>query len=197
MAVGQNFPLCFTRGIINKVRYWPRVFVFLFLIVGLFSIQPQASSHVALVSTSPQENSTVEHLPARVVIEFNQPLLIIGAGKSNSLAVTSKSGATATKGQAQVRGSTISIALKQTLTEGGAFTVSYRVVSKDGHRVSGGYKFTLVNKAGENANPAPTAMSKNGQNNRNLRPMYGVLGVLALLTIGGWMLYRARFAHRK
>lgn len=175
-----------------------RISYILFITLAvLFPIQPAANAHVALVSTSPQENSTVEHLPARVVIEFNQPLLIIGAGKSNSLAVTSKSGATATKGQAQVRGSTISIALKQTLTEGGAFTVSYRVVSKDGHRVSGGYKFTLVNKAGENANPAPTAMSKNGQNHRNLQPIYGFLGVLALLTIGGWMLYRARFAHRK
>ena len=163
----------------------------------LFPFQTAANAHVGLVSTSPQENSTVDHMPARVVINFNEPLLIFGAGKPNSLAVTSKSGASATTGLAQVRGSTISIALNQAMTEGGYFTVSYRVVSRDGHRVVDGYEFTVVNEAGVIASHAPTVVPETGQNHGNLAPVYGILGFLALLGIGGWTLYRARFAHRK
>jgi len=171
-----------------------RFFYILFLsLIALFSVQPSATAHVAVVSTSPQENSALEQMPERVVIEFNEPLLIIGAGKPNSLAVTSKSGVSATTGRALVRGSTISIALKQALTEGGPFTVSYRVVSSDGHRVSDSYQFNVVDDEAEIVSPAPEA----GQNQRNSPPMYGFLGVLALLALGGWALNRARFAHRK
>jgi methionine-rich copper-binding protein CopC len=171
-----------------------RFFYILFLsLIALFSVQPSATAHVAVVSTSPQENSTLEQMPERVVIEFNEPLLIIGAGKPNSLAVTSKSGASVTTGRALVRGSTISIALKQALTDGGAFTVSYRVVSSDGHRVSGSYEFTVVDDEAEIVSLTP----ETGQNQRNSLPVYWISGVLALLGFGSWALYRARFAHRK
>lgn len=166
-------------------------------LIAFFSIQPSAIAHVGVVSTSPQENSTAEQMPARVVIEFNEPLLIIGEAKPNSLAVTSKNGASATTGEVLVRGSTISIALKQTLTEGGAFTVSYRVVSSDGHRVSESYEFTVIKEAVEVASPTPTAVLVAGQKQRNSPPVYGISGVLALLGIGSWAFYRARFAHRK
>jgi methionine-rich copper-binding protein CopC len=175
-----------------------RFFYILFLsLIALFSVQPSATAHVAVVSTSPQENSTLEQMPERVVIEFNEPLLIIGAGKPNSLAVTSKSGVSATTGRAQVRGSTISIALNQTLTEGGPFTVSYRVVSSDGHKVSDSYEFTVVNDEAEIVSPTPTTVPAAGQNQRNSLPVYWISGVLALLGIGSWALYRARFARRK
>lgn len=172
-------------------------YILFITLIALFSIQSTASAHVRVVSTSPQENSVVELLPKRVVVEFNEALIIIGAENPNFLTVTSKSGASATIGQAQVRGSTISISLNQALTESGDFTVRYRTVSRDGHRVSGGYVFTLVNQAGVIADPAPTVRPKEGQAPRNSRPMYGILGVLALIAIGGWALYRARFAHRK
>ena len=172
-------------------------YILFITLTALFSIQPSAIAHVGLVSTSPQENSTVEQWPTRVSIEFNEALLVIGEAKPNSLAVNSKSGASATNGQELVRGSTISIALKQTLTEGGAFTVSYRVVSRDGHRVSGSYEFIVEEEASELATPTPTAVPATSQNQRNLPPVYGISGVLALLAIGSWALYRARFAHRK
>lgn len=163
----------------------------------LFSIGPSASAHVSVVSTSPDNNSTVDHLPARVVIEFNEPLIIIGAENPNSVTVTSQSGASATSGEAQVSGSKISIALNQALTEIGNFTVNYRVVSGDGHKVSGSYNFTLVSEATEIASPAPAQKPKEAKSLWNSLPMYGILGVLALLAIGAWALYRARFAHRK
>jgi methionine-rich copper-binding protein CopC len=165
--------------------------------MALFSFQPAANAHVAVVSTSPEENSTFDAMPARVVIEFNEPLLIIGAGKPNSLAVTSKSGASATTGQVQVSGSTISIALNQGLTQGGAFTVSYRVVSSDGHRVSDSFEFTVVEGSAESASSTPIALPKAGHSQRISLPMYGFLGILALFALGGWVLYRTRFAHRK
>ena len=177
-----------------RLRFSYTLFIAL---IAVFSIQPIASAHVGVVTTSPQENSIVEQLPERVVVEFNEPLLIIGGENPNFLTVTSQSGASATIGRAQVRGATISISLNQALIENADFTVRYRTVSGDGHRVSGSYVFSLVNQAGVVVDPAPTVRPKEGQDPQNSRPMYGILGVLALMAIGGWALYRARFAHGK
>lgn len=179
------------------MRQLPRVFILLISLIALFLIAPSANAHVSLVSTSPGENSTVDHLPAQVVIEFNEPLIIIGAENPNSLTVTSQSDASATSGDVQVSGSTISIALNEALTEVGDFTVSYRVVSSDGHEVSGSYKFTVSSEATVLSSPVPIQALEEGQNGGKSLPIYGFLGAFVVLTIGAWALYRARFAHRK
>lgn len=179
------------------MRQLPRVFILLISLMALFSIGPSASAHVSLVSTSPGENSTVDQLPARVVIEFNEPLIIIGAENPNSLKVTSQTGASATSGDIQVSGSTISIALNEAITEIGDFAVSYRVVSSDGHEVSGSYTFTLAGEATVLTSPVPIQALEEGQNGGKSLPIYGILGSLVGLAIGVWALYRARFAHRK
>lgn len=172
-------------------------YILFITLTALFSIQPSATAHVGVVSTSPQENSTVEQLPARVSIEFNEALLIIEEAKPNSLTVTSQSGAAASIGEPQVKGSTLSIAIDQSLTARDIFTVSYRVVSRDGHRVSGGYAFTLEPGATESPGSAPIQVPDDGQSRHNSLPPYGVLAAFALLALGAWALYRARFAHRK
>lgn len=166
-----------------------RFFYILFIaLVVLFSTQPLATAHVEVVSTSPQENSTVKQMPARVVIECNEPLLIIGEAKLNSLTVTSQSGAAATIGEPQVKGSTISITINQTLTASDIFTVKYRVVSSDGHRVSGGYAFTLEPGVTESSSSAPAGLPEEGQGRQDSLPPYGVLAAFAILALGVWAL---------
>ncbi len=179
------------------MRQLPRVFILLISLIALFSIGPSASAHVSLVSTSPGENSIVDHLPAQVVIEFNEPLIIIGAENPNFLTVTSQTGASATSGEIQVSGSTISIALNEAISEIGEFTVNYRVISGDGHKVSGSYDFTVSSEATGLSSPVPIQAPGEGQNGGKSLPIYGFLGAFALLAIGIWWLYRARFAHRK
>lgn len=179
------------------MRQLSRVFILLISLIALFFIAPSACAHVSLVSTSPGENSTVDHLPAQVVIEFNEPLIIIGAENPNSLTVTSQSGSSATSGEMQVSGSKISIALNEAMPEIGEFTVNYRVVSGDGHKVSGSYNFTVSSEATVLSSPAPIQALNEGQNGGKSLPIYGFLGAFVVLALGAWVLYRARFAHRK
>ncbi len=174
-----------------------RVFALMFTLLTLLFIQPAAHAHVSLVSTSPQYDSTVDNLPKFLVIEFNEPLIVLGEKNPNSVEVIAPSGISASVGDANVDGAAITIALNQEIVEPGVYTVRYRVVSSDGHGVSGSYHFTLAGEAVAIAVPISAVMEPKAHGFWPLHRVHVIEGLLALLAIGAWALYRARFAHRK
>jgi methionine-rich copper-binding protein CopC len=174
-----------------------RVFALLLSLLTLLFIQPAAHAHVSLISTSPQYDSTVDQLPLLVAIEFNEPLIVLGEKNPNSIQVIAPSGITATEGEVQVEGAKISVALDQAIFEPGVYTVRYRVVSSDGHGVSGSYRFTVAGEAVAIAVPIAAVTPSDAHDFWHVHRAHVIEGVLALLAIGAWALYRARFAHRK
>lgn len=101
-----------------------------------------AEAHSTLVSSSPKSGATLNSFPAFVTLTFNEKLLIIAGEHPNSLTVTSSSSQSITSGPLKVTGSTILISLKSKKPTG-KFTVAYRVVSADGHPISGKYFFSV------------------------------------------------------
>ena len=105
----------------------------LLLIVGFAT---GASGHAALVAVEPSSGSMLANPPKVVELRFNEAvtpgaiLLIDGAGRA--------------RGDARVTasGETISVAMPPDLPQGTA-VISYRVISEDGHPVSGSVIFSI------------------------------------------------------
>jgi methionine-rich copper-binding protein CopC len=105
----------------------------------LAGTQP-ADAHNVLVSSDPAKGVEVQSGPSQVELTFNEPvesgfneLTILGPDKKSHWE----------NGAATVQAEKISVPLRP-LGPAGVYTVSYHIVSEDGHPVSGSYTFTLT-----------------------------------------------------
>jgi methionine-rich copper-binding protein CopC len=103
---------------------------------------PIAEAHSTLVSSLPRSGSILTAIPAKVTLTFNERLLVLAGEHPNSIAVTSPSGHSVTTGPTSVKGNSVSIDVNPKKVSG-KFRVSYRVVSADGHPISGEIFFTV------------------------------------------------------
>ncbi|QMV43454.1 copper resistance CopC/CopD family protein [Cohnella cholangitidis] len=116
----------------------------LLVALGLFPtliMSGQAEAHAVLERTSPEANARMDVGPQEVEISFNERL---DSGGSKLL-VLNESSRDVAKGKVESinEGKGIRIALPK-LSEG-HYTVSYSVISADGHPISGAYVFTIGN----------------------------------------------------
>ena len=118
--------------------------VLMTLALFLFGIQ-NANAHAQVTSSVPAKNQTVSVLPSLVWIEFDGDLLSFGDKQIDRLTVTNAKKVRVDIGGPIVGGARISTKLKAGLPSG-KYLVSYRVVSGDGHPVSGSYSFTYKPK---------------------------------------------------
>ena len=114
------------------------------LALFLFGIQ-NANAHAQLSSSVPTKNQTVKVLPSLVWLEFDGDLLSFGDKQIHRLTVTNAKKVRVDIGDPIVGGARISTKLKSSLPSG-KYLVSYRIVSEDGHPVSGSYSFTYKRK---------------------------------------------------
>ena len=98
------------------------------------------NAHSTLVSSNPSADSTVLDFPMEVTLTFNEELLKVGQENPNKVEVFDESGALVS-GASLLSGA--SIAAPVGINGNGAYTVKYRVVSKDGHVVEDEYQFNV------------------------------------------------------
>ncbi|OZD07942.1 hypothetical protein CH275_05050 [Rhodococcus sp. 06-235-1A] len=105
------------------------------------SIAP-ASAHAALQSSNPAENAALDAAPDEVTLTFNQ------AVQSNFATVTviAPDGIDWAASDPSVDGSTVTVDLDG-LGAAGEYTIGYRVVSADGHPITGSVPFQLTQAA--------------------------------------------------
>jgi methionine-rich copper-binding protein CopC len=160
-----------------------------------FGALPEAQAHVSVIKTVPQYQSTVEQLPSQITITFNSPLIVLGSKNLNTVTVLNPNKKSVTLADASIDGAIISVPLNAANPVAGTYTVSYSVVSTDGHRVSGSYRFAV--SSGDQAQPLPAPTTDQGHGFWHLHLTHVLQGAGALLAIGLWALYRLRFAPRK
>lgn len=107
---------------------------------------PAVQAHDELVSVEPADGSTVGAPPDHVTLTFEEPAVALGT----VVEVKSPDGSVVSTGDAVLVDSTVSQAIAGDLPAG-AYTVTWRVTSQDGHAVSGTFGFT----AAEAALPVP------------------------------------------
>jgi methionine-rich copper-binding protein CopC len=96
-----------------------------------------ASAHAALVGTDPEDGSTVAVAPAEVSAQFSELL----DGPSTEIAVTDPSGEVVEVAEPVFDGDTFTQPMLYTTP--GEYTVAFRVISEDGHRVDDALNFTV------------------------------------------------------
>lgn len=102
-----------------------------------------ASAHTSVVNTIPTYKSTFTEMPSEIAIEFSEELMTIGSQKINSIEILHPDGSRIKITSLSVNKSILTATLPMANYVDGTYTVNYRVVSADGHSVSGSYELYL------------------------------------------------------
>lgn len=117
------------------------------LALALFAVPTAASAHDQLLSSDPADGSSLEASPETVRLDFSSDIMAEGA----EIVVIDASYTDHATGDVVVDGSTASIAVTPGLPAAG-YQARWRVVSSDGHPISGIVSFTV---GGASAMPLP------------------------------------------
>lgn len=142
-----------------------------------------AAAHAALLNSNPANGANVHNSPPDVSLTFSERLL----PSSVTITVTDSDRQFWQIGTPVVDGQTASIRLGE-LGAAGNYAINYRVVSEDGHTVTGQINF-LLRKAG-NGTPSDAPVTT---------PSASLSGWLFIVPIGAialvvtlWLVYRSR-----
>ncbi|MFC6074732.1 copper resistance protein CopC [Microbispora bryophytorum] len=133
----------------------------LLALLSVMLVATPARAHDVLVASDPKDGVVLGAMPASVTLTFDQAVRRDFA----RLAVTGPDGAHYEQGEITVDGGKVSIGVR-TGTPAGAYAIGYRIVSNDGHPVTGAVRFTVTGGgAAAGAIAAPTATPAPGTAN--------------------------------
>jgi methionine-rich copper-binding protein CopC len=145
-----------------------------------------ALAHNVLISTNPAKDSSLATGPDKVTLTFDQ---YVQNADVNQVAVTGPGGGQWAEGPVQVTDNVVSAPLRP-LGPAGEYTIGYRVLSADGHSVTGEVKFTLTQAgtgtpASVNAAKAAGAGEATAPNSGGGVPIWvWIAGAVVLLGVG-------------
>ena len=101
-----------------------------------------ANAHTALELSTPSDGQSIEFMPAEFSASFDEDLIEIEGEVVNTLELESANGAKYVLSAATIAGPTISASAGDGEYPVGDYLLKYRVVSADGHPVTGEIKFS-------------------------------------------------------
>jgi methionine-rich copper-binding protein CopC len=121
-----------------------------FLLAACIAVtgESPAGAHASLVSTNPADGSQIPTAPETVELTFSEDL------NTGFVAVMAPDGTKVGTSQPRLFGARMSADLADT-HQSGMYTVAYRVVSVDGHPLTGQFAFTVT--SGHQATPQEAA----------------------------------------
>lgn len=119
-------------------------------------------AHAAVIGSTPADGATVTEQPGTFSVVMNEEILSVsGADSANAIQITDAAGRFYGDGCLTVEGDTASIDAE--LGEPGDYTLTYQVVSGDGHPVSDTVAFTFEPAAAEAGAPGTAEAPVCGQ----------------------------------
>ncbi|WP_339279750.1 copper resistance protein CopC [Paenibacillus sp. FSL W8-1187] len=109
------------------------------LLALLLGAPQQAAAHASLLEASPAAGSRLEAAPAEVRLVFNERI----EGAVGALEVLDGSSDPVTAERAKLSEDGLTLTLPLPKLGEGVYTVSYRIISEDGHPVGGSYVFVV------------------------------------------------------
>src|SRR5262249_6329967 len=107
-------------------------------VLALLAVPAAASAHATLLGTVPARGAQLEQAPPQVELRFDEAV----EAAFGSLKVFDGNGTPVHTGAATSRGTRVAVKLPPDLKDG-TYTATYRVISADGHPVSGGFVFSI------------------------------------------------------
>ncbi len=124
----------------------------LIMAIGAVVSAGPSMAHTELVSTSPAAGATLAQAPVAVVLTFNEDLL----PDTVSVSISDASGAVLAADPAELSGAVVTAPWPASAS-GGSYLIAYRVVSDDGHPVTGSLDFTVEVSTDATAASSPAA----------------------------------------
>jgi methionine-rich copper-binding protein CopC len=122
--------------------------------VGVLLVAAPARAHDYLVGSIPEQGATLDSAPEQVALEFNTSI----GERFAQVAVMGSDGTAFAAGDPVVDGAVVTQAV-QDIPAGTGVTISYRVVSSDGHPIGGTVAFAV---AGTDGAPAQDGNDASG-----------------------------------
>lgn len=167
-----------------------------------------AAAHAELVKITPERNARLTVAPTEVVLEFSEPV----SASFATVLVTTTGGAVVTRGTPAVVGARVTQALNPRL-DAGTYRMAFRVVSADGHPLTGESGFTVILASSANtptSAPSAPALATRSSVAPDLAPAQGphtspdgglsrlamgIAGAVGLLIAGAGLLLWLRKRH--
>jgi methionine-rich copper-binding protein CopC len=140
---------------------------------------PTSLAHGELVTSFPEQFSNATPIPTQVWIEFDGDLQTLDGQAINTIDVVDSTGITVSYGDPVIAGGRITTKLSGQSAPG-VFTVTYRIVSEDGHPVEGSYTF---NASPDYAEAVPTTSNPEKKSSLNVGGIVMII-FLAIFGIG-------------
>jgi methionine-rich copper-binding protein CopC len=111
--------------------------------VAALAAAAPASAHDTIVSSSPAADSQLTTAPTEVVLTFSNNLISLDENSGTAMTVADESGEDWVAGEPAITADSVTVPLAEGMPNG-AYTVTWQVVSSDGHPTSGEYSFSVA-----------------------------------------------------
>ncbi|WP_127587428.1 copper resistance CopC/CopD family protein [Paenibacillus koleovorans] len=159
---------------------------------GLFGMAGQASAHASLLRAEPEPNTALQAAPERITLTFNERL----EAELYYIKVFDELGREAVKEKATLSQDQKEMSLTLPKLQNGRYTISYHVVSADGHPVEGAYVLVFggsiedVGVAGESSLHAGHGSLTTDMGLTDLlRFIFRIVYYLSLLALAGFVFW--------
>ena len=113
------------------------------LLVGVVMTSlPAAQGHSSLVSSTPRNGAVVKTFPTTLSLTFNEEILQLAGKEPSRVQLFSPSQRRISLGKTTIVREVLTAAVSGAKRESGRYRLSYRVVSADGHVITGALTFT-------------------------------------------------------
>ncbi|SDP77295.1 copper resistance CopC family protein [Lentzea jiangxiensis] len=162
---------------------------FLFAGAAVLGTAAPAAAHNALISSDPKDKTSLEVGPSSVTLTFDQDVQG-GAGVNTITVVDANGGHYEAPGDPTIKDTAVS-AKVNALGKAGQYKIGYRILSADGHPVSGELTFTLTRDGtGTPTTPANPDSASGGGSGDGLPIWVWIVGAVVLL--GGGVFFALR-----
>jgi copper transport protein len=154
---------------------------------------PTASAHAVLIKSVPEQGALLHEEPRQIVLRFNEPV----ETSFGAVRIYDDRGKRVERGAPlRPRSDTIAMRIGSGLL--GVYTVTYRVLSADGHPVSGAFVFGMHEAPTESAQARASRLAPDSAAGKGVETTFGVvrgLNYLSLLLLVGslpffWVVWR-------
>ncbi|MFM1952755.1 MAG: hypothetical protein RJA33_1549 [Actinomycetota bacterium] len=157
------------------------------LLISLYAGAMPAFAHTSVVTTTPLYKSTLTEMPSQISIEFSDELMKIGDKEVNTISVEAPDKSDLLISAIAIDKNLITATLPKGEYQDGTYLVSYRVVSADGHPVSGSYSLFLNAPSASAAEPVA---EEQHQGFFHIHQTHFIQGGVVLILIALWWGYR-------
>jgi methionine-rich copper-binding protein CopC len=150
--------------------------------LAVLGVAGPASAHDQLLSTSPKDGAVVATVPDEVTLTFSDVVMDAG-GEANQVRILDSSCRPIDAGAATIADNVVTQRITQPAT--GPVTVQWRVVSRDGHPVSGEFSFTVGDGAAAASPSCAAAAAPEAPDSGSGSILPWVIGGVVLVVLAG------------